>query len=60
MHNDPVTQARLDMAHTDLEEARAADLAALDAVALVMMVERLRASLHDALHLLDETTRATA
>lgn len=52
----PQQQARVALAQRDLEEARAADLATIDAAALVMMVEKLRSSLYDTVRLVHEVT----
>lgn len=48
-------QSRLEFAHRDLDEARAADLMEMDGAALVLQIERLRARLHDVLSLMEET-----
>lgn len=62
MHSDdppPLTdtqQSRLEFARRDLDEARAADLAALPASLLIVQIERLRGRLDDVLRLVDELT----
>jgi hypothetical protein len=45
-------RVRLSQAASDLDEARCEDLAALDTAGLIRMVERLRGSLDDVVHLL--------
>lgn len=50
----PEQRARLGLARRDLDEARVADLATMDTPSLVMLVERLRGSLHDTLQLVEE------
>jgi hypothetical protein len=45
---------RLDFARRDLDNARAADLAQLDAAGLILMVERLRNRLGDTIDLITE------
>jgi hypothetical protein len=55
LHLDDSQRTRLEFAHRDLDEIRAADLAALDAAALILYVERLRARLDDVLRIIDET-----
>lgn len=47
---------RLALITADLDQARAADLAALEASAHILMIERLRGSLDDAVRLIDELT----
>ncbi|MEV8479157.1 hypothetical protein [Streptomyces sp. NPDC051173] len=47
---------RLFLASHDLEEARAADLAELDVMSLIVLVERLRGSLDDIIRLVAELT----
>lgn len=52
----PLTDAQrttLDFARRDLDEARAADLAALSAASLIFLVERLRGRLDEVLAVLD-------
>lgn len=51
----PPQRSRVDFARTDLDDARAADLAAMSAASLILLVERLRGRLDDVLHLIDET-----
>lgn len=51
---DDSQRTRLEFAHRDLDEIRTADLAALDDAALILYVERLRASLDDVLRIIDE------
>ncbi|WP_225838646.1 hypothetical protein [Streptomyces sp. NK08204] len=48
--------ARIDFARRDLEYARAEDLSHLDAVGLILIIERLRTRLDDMLQLVDEIT----
>lgn len=48
-------RARRDFAHLDLDEARTTDLAAIGEASLIMLVEKLRGRLDDALRLIDET-----
>ncbi|KAB7850105.1 hypothetical protein FRZ00_05750 [Streptomyces mobaraensis] len=50
----PTQSTRLTMASQDLADARAADLASLDVPGLILLVERLRGSLDDALRLIKE------
>jgi hypothetical protein len=50
----PAQLAALDAARRDLEAARDADLAEMDAAALIAMVERLRAALHSVIHAVEE------
>lgn len=45
---------RLSLIDSDLNQARIADLAELDPAALILLVERLRGSLDDAVHLIGE------
>lgn len=45
---------RLDFARRDLDKARTADLAQLDAASLILMVERLRNRLGDTIDLIAE------
>ncbi|MCD9145794.1 hypothetical protein [Streptomyces albireticuli] len=52
----PSQATRLAMDRETLREARAADLAAMEPVALVLLVERLRGALDDAVRLGDELT----
>lgn len=66
-HNEPAdpTRPRLDrqqltrlaLARRDLNEAREADLAALESAAMVLLVERLRGALDDTMRLIDELAR---
>lgn len=61
-HGDPLTDSqktRMDFARRDLEDARATDLAQLEAAGLILTVERLRGRLHDVIQLVDEITEAT-
>lgn len=51
-------RARIDFARRDLETARAADLGALQAAGLILVIERLRLRLDDALQLIDEITQS--
>lgn len=51
-------QARVDFARRDLAKARAADLDDLDEAGLILLVERLRGRLHDALQVIDEVSGA--
>ncbi|MEI5100275.1 hypothetical protein RB200_19325 [Streptomyces sp. PmtG] len=44
----------MDYARRDLESARAADLAILEPAGLILLVERLRTRLDDALQIIDE------
>lgn len=46
--------SRLALARRDLDDARSADLAAMDAGELALLVERLRSSLHDTLRIIKE------
>ncbi|MEW1638676.1 hypothetical protein AB0469_32030 [Streptomyces sp. NPDC093801] len=68
MHDEPdpeppraplsLTQrARADAASRALASSRIADLAALDGAASILMIERLRSALDDALRLLNEATQ---
>ena len=50
----PLQRTRVDSARTALQGARAADLAALDAEQLILLVERLRGRLGDVLGILSE------
>lgn len=52
----PAQNARVEFARTDLDDARAADLAALGEPGLILLVERLRGRLDDALTLIRELT----
>lgn len=54
-HLTDTQHACLDYARRDLEDARAEDLARLDAASLILLVERLRSRLGEVLDLLDET-----
>jgi len=59
---DPLTDSqktRIDFARRDLDDARAADLAQMEAAGLILTVERLRGRLHDVIQLVDEITAAT-
>jgi hypothetical protein len=47
-------RSRIHFARRDLETARVADLAQLDAASLILLVERLRGRLGDMLDLADE------
>ncbi|MEU4947747.1 hypothetical protein [Streptomyces lavendulae] len=47
---------RLEASRRTLAAARVTDLASLNEAALITLVERLRAHLDDAVHLIDETT----
>ena len=47
---------RIEFAHTDLDTARAADLAQLPRAELILLIERLRARLGDTLTLINEIT----
>jgi len=49
--------ARIDYARRDLEMARATDLGAIPAAGLILVIERLRLRLDDALQLIDEMTQ---
>lgn len=49
-----VQLSRLALAERDLREARGADLAVLGPAELILLVERLRGSLHDVIRLVDE------
>jgi hypothetical protein len=49
--------ARIDFARRDLEMARATDLGAIPAAGLILVIERLRLRLDDALQLIDEMTQ---
>jgi hypothetical protein len=51
---DDSQRTRLEFARRDLDEIRTADLAALDAADLILLIERLRARLDDALRIIDE------
>lgn len=53
-HEGAGAEARLALARRDLDEAREADLATMDPAAMALLVERLRASLHDVLQLVEE------
>lgn len=55
----PTQATRIDFAHHDLETARTADLATLDAAGLIFIVERLRGRLDDMLHLVDEISQSS-
>ncbi|MFJ4624209.1 hypothetical protein [Streptomyces sp. NPDC088812] len=50
-------RARVNFARIDLETARTADLAQLDAAGLILLVEKLRRRLDETLHLVDEITQ---
>jgi hypothetical protein len=50
-------RARIDFARRDLEMARATDLGAIPAAGLILVIERLRLRLDDALQLIDEITQ---
>lgn len=52
----PVQEARTDRAEAVLFDARYTNLANLDAAALILLVEALRAGLDDVLHVLEELT----
>ncbi|MFF9205162.1 hypothetical protein ACF1AE_25740 [Streptomyces sp. NPDC014986] len=49
-------RARRDYARRDLTNARAEDLAQLESAGLIIIIERLRIRLDDALRLIDELT----
>ncbi|KAF2774690.1 hypothetical protein [Streptomyces sp. OM5714] len=53
-----IQRARIDFARRDLDSARSEDLAQLGADGLILMVERLRGRLGDALNLIDEIADA--
>lgn len=55
----PAQTTRRDSARRDLNTARAADLAELDAASLILQVERLRGRLDDMIELVDEISQAT-
>lgn len=52
-------RARIDFARRDLETARAADLGALQADGLILVIERLRGRLGDMLDLITEACDTT-
>jgi hypothetical protein len=49
-------KTRIEFARHDLEDARSADLAELDAAGLILLVERMRGRLADVLDVIDEVT----
>ncbi|MFK0018174.1 hypothetical protein [Streptomyces sp. NPDC090798] len=50
-------KARIDYARRDLATARATDLGVIPAAGLILVIERLRLRLDDALQLIDEITQ---
>ncbi|MGY5048324.1 hypothetical protein ACWDE0_22230 [Streptomyces sp. 900105755] len=62
-HTGPLTdlqRSRIDFARRDLENARATDLAQIDAAGLILIVERLRGRLAEVLDLVCEITDTDA
>lgn len=67
LHDDPADRTRprlsrpqltrLNIAQRDLAEARAADLVGMESAALILLIERLRGTLDDAVRLVDELSR---
>jgi hypothetical protein len=55
----PTQASRVDFARQGLEEARGAELATLEGHRLILLIERLRGSLDDMLHLVDEIAGPT-
>jgi len=47
-------RSRIDFAHRDLDEARTADLGEMSGASLILLVERLRGRLDDALQVVEE------
>ncbi|MET9414123.1 hypothetical protein ABZY03_08015 [Streptomyces klenkii] len=58
-HLTPPQAARLAMDRLDLARARSADLAAMEQAEMVVLVERLRGALYDALRLVEELAGPT-
>ncbi|MFK0125560.1 hypothetical protein ACIQSP_19875 [Streptomyces nigra] len=57
MHDlTPIQRTTVDFARRDLAQARAADLAVIDAAHLILLVEQLRGRLHQVLEVVDEVT----
>lgn len=55
----PSQVTRRDFAQSDLDTARAEDLARLPPAGLILIIERLRGRLDDMLHLVDEITQGS-